>query len=149
MRWWLRIVVTLSLAPLLWRLVTAYIANQQGTSWSDLAHQSASLLGSLYLTFTAPALVLCGILAICDFVLKTLGLDLITVFLSPPIAGVVAAGVVHFVREPHVQAAEGAVVLAVVYGLVWGLTIREPLARKNNRNAVAGSRTSPTLTSGT
>ena len=131
MRWWLRVVLTLVLAPLIWRLCTGYIDSQTGTSWTDIAQQSLPLLGKVYATFTLPALVLCGgVLALVDIILQRLGLDLMTVVISPLLAFAVALGIVHFVQEPHVQAAEGATVLALVYGLVWGLTIREPRDRR-------------------
>ena len=134
MRWWRRVMLTLVLAPLLWRLVSAYLASQVGTSWSDLAQQSVPLLGKVYLTFTLPAAILCGgILALTDLILHRLGLDLLTVVVSPLLSFAIAFGIVALVREPHVQAAEGAVVLAIVYGLVWGLTIREPRPRRSDR----------------
>ena len=127
MRWWLRVLLTLVLAPPLWRLGSAYLASQLGTSWSDLAQQSVPLLGKVYMTFTLPALVLCGgILALADIILHRLGLDLLTVIISPLLAFAVVLGIVGLVKEPHVQSANGAIVLAIVYGLVWGLTIREP-----------------------
>jgi len=127
MRWWLRVVLTLVLAPLLWRLGVAYLASQQGAPWGDLARQSPQVLASVYITFTLPALGLCAVLAVMDLVLHKLGLDLFTVLLSPLVAGLVATAIVRFVRNPHVQeAGEVATLLAIAYGLVWGLTIREP-----------------------
>ncbi len=130
MRWWLRVVLTLTLAPLLWRLGGVYVANQLGTSWSDLAQQSIPLLDKVYLTFTLPAFALCGgILAVADIVLRRLGLDLMTVVVSPLLAFAVALAIVDLVKDPRVQSARGAIVLAVVYGAMWGLTIREPRPR--------------------
>ena len=126
MRWWHRLLVTLILAPLLWRLGVCYIASQQGSTWPDLAQQSLGVLLVAFLTFTLPALALCFVLLASDRLLHALGLDLMTVLVSPLIAFGIAWAVLHFVREPHVQAAEGALSLAVFYGLVWGLTIREP-----------------------
>lgn len=140
MRWWLRLVVTLLLTPLLWRLVTAYLANQQGMSWNDLLQQSPTILGGLYLMFTLPALVLCGaVLTLSDFVLDRLGLALLTVVVSPLLAWGVVALIVHFVPEPHAQAVASAMSLFVAYGLVWGLTIREPHRRLPARRATAAA----------
>ena len=131
MRWWLRVVLTLVLAPLLWRFADAYILNQQGTSWSDLAEQSIPLLGKVYVTFTLPALVLCGgLLALSDLILHRLGLDLLTVIVSPLLAGAVALAIFDLVHDARLEAAQGATVLAVTYGLVWGLTIREPRRKR-------------------
>ena len=127
MRWWLRVVLTLVLAPLLWRLGLGYLASQQGAVWGDLARQSPQVLASVYITFTLPALGLCAVLAVMDLALHKLGLDLFTVILSPLVASLVATAIVRFVANPHVQAVgEAATVVALAYGLVWGLTIREP-----------------------
>ncbi len=126
MRWWWRLLVTLILAPLLWRLGVAYIASQQGSTWDDLARQSVAILITVYLTFTLPALILCGlVLSLSDAILHRLGLDLMSVLVSPLLGWLVAAAVLAYVREPHVQAAQGAIPLAIFYGLVWGLTVRE------------------------
>ena len=48
-----------------------------------------------------------------------------SVLVSPLIAWAVATAVLRFVQEPHVQAAQGTVAVAIFYGLVWGLTVRE------------------------
>lgn len=131
MRWWHRLLVTLILAPLLWRLGVCYIASQQGSSWADLAQQSVGVLGEVYLVFTLPALVLCLVLLACDGLLHALRLDLMTVLVSPLVAFGIAEAVITLVPEAHVEAAaaQGALSLAVFYGLVWGLTIREPRRR--------------------
>ena len=148
MRWWLRVVLTLVLAPLLWRLGSAYLENQLGASWSDIAQQSIPVLGKVYMAFTLPAFVLCGgLLALVDIILHRLGLDLLTVIVSPLLAFAVTLGIIDVVQEPHVQAAHGAIVLAVVYGLVWGLTIREPRVRRSLRARGADIETSATTTS--
>ncbi len=132
MRWWVRLVVTLILAPLLWRLGVAYLASEQGATWSELAQKSGGVLVSVYLIFTIPGLILCGmVLTVSDWVLHKLGLDLLTVLASPLLAWVIAAAVLRFVPDSRVQAAQGAVVLSVIYGLVWGLTIREPRGRRS------------------
>ena len=125
MRWWQRLIITLILAPLLWRLGICYIASQQGSTWAELAQQSVDVMLAVFITFTLPALALCAVLLASDWLLHRLGLDLMTVLVSPLVAFGIASAVLRFVREPHVQAAHGAVSLAVFYGLVWGLTIRE------------------------
>ncbi len=125
MRWWQRLLVTLILAPLLWRLGVCYIASQQGSTWAELAQQSVGVLLSIFILFTVPALLLCGLLLLSDQALHRLGLDLMTVLVSPLIAFGIAEAVLHLVTDPRVQAAQGAVSLAVFYGLIWGLTIRE------------------------
>ena len=135
MRWWVRLIVTLILAPLLWRLGIAYIASEQGATWSDLAQQSGNVLASVYLTFTLPALVLCAILLGADRILHRLGLDLLTIIVSPILAWVVAAVILDLVQGSGGQSHGGAILLAVVYGLVWGLTIREPRTHRPGRQA--------------
>ena len=148
MRWWLRLVVTLILSPLLWRLAVAYLSAQQGAAWDDLARQSPAMLASLYITFTVPALVLCGvILTASDFVLRRLGLALLTVLVSPLLTCGVAVLIVDLVREPHVQAAKGAMSLFITYGLVWGLTIREPpISHPSRRETTAAEIDAPPAT---
>ena len=125
MRWWQRLLVTLILAPLLWRLGNCYIASQQGSTWHDLGLQSVDVLLAVFITFTVPALLLCAILIASDWLLHKLGLDLMTVLVSPLIAFGIAEAVLHLVTDPRVRALGDAVSLAVFYGLVWGLTIRE------------------------
>ena len=139
MRWWVRLIVTLILAPLLWRLGVAYLASEQGTTWNDLAQQSGNVLASVYLTFTLPALVLCAILLVADLILHWLGLDLLSVIVSPLLAWPVAAAMLYLAQGSGVQAHGGAILLAVVYGLVWGLTIREPRARRPNRRGASAA----------
>ena len=126
MRPWLRFVLTLVLGPLIWWLVGGYVATQQGSTiaqwWGDLPE----VLPHAYLVYTLPAVLLLVILLGIDRLLKLASLDLFTVIVSPVVAFGLAWAAVRFVPEPHVQAAGAVLPLFACYGLVWGLTIREP-----------------------
>lgn len=146
MRWWMRLVITLVLAPLLWWLGVAYLLTQQGAAWSDVFAQIVPVLESVYIVFTLPALVVCGVaLTASDMILSRLGIALLTVVVSPLLAGFIAAAVRHLVYEPHVQSATGAVPLAIIYGLIWGLTIREPRNRRPVPRRTADGKALPTV----
>ncbi len=138
MRWWVRFAVTLVVAPLLWRGGMTYLASTQGATWDDLARESVGVLAGAYLTFTFPALVLCAVLAAMDLLLHALGLNLLTVAASPLVAGALVAALMRLAPD---AAAAGAVALAVSYGLVWGLTIREPRHRRPARRRDAAADT--------
>lgn len=135
MRWWLRLIVTLVLTPLLWQLTRNYLAWHEGMGWGDLLQQTPTVLAGIYMVLTLPALVLCGIvLTASDALLRRLGVDLLTVIVSPLLAwGIAAASAWAFGRfapGPYAPVAAGAVPMLAVYGLVWGLTIREPRERR-------------------
>lgn len=146
MSWWLRFIVTLVLAPILWWAVTLYVGMRQGQDVSDWAPLFAAL-GEVYKLYTLPALVLLAfVLFPVDLLLRVLGIGLLSVVVSPLVAWLVALLVLTFVHDPRVQSAGDAVGLAVSYGLVWGLTTREPRRRrvrpttKDNDPADADSR---------
>ena len=140
MRWWVRLLVMLVVAPLLWRAGVAYLASVQGASWADLAAESWRVLAGAYLTFTLPALVLGALLAGMDLLLHALGLDLLTVAVSPLVAGALAAAAMRLLADPRLPM-EGATALAVTYGRGWGLTSREPKQRRPARRAGAAADT--------
>lgn len=126
MRWWLRFVLTLVFGPPLWWIVTGYVATQQGSTLGQWWQDVPKVLPEVYLLYTLPAVVLCVILLGLDRLLKLVSLDLFTVLVSPVLAYCLAWAVVTFVPEPHVKAAGAALPLFAFYGLVWGLTVREP-----------------------
>ena len=129
MRWWLRLMSTLVLGPPLWWIVTGYVATQQGTTFPLWLQASLKVLPSVYLAYTLPALLVCLVLVGVDRLLTLLSLDLFTVVVSPLVAYALAWGAVRFIPEPHVRSAGSALPLFACYGLIWGLTIREPRRR--------------------
>ncbi len=129
MRWWLRVVLTLVLGPLVWWSVVGYVATQQGMTSTQWLQAIPTKLPEVYLLYTLPALLLCAILYGIDLLLDLLSLDLFTVLVSPLVAYALAWAAVRFIPEQHVRAAGSALPLFACYGLVWGLTIREPLRR--------------------
>ncbi len=131
MAWWVRLIVTLVLAPLLWRTVGLYIDSQQGDAVADLLRQSVPLLGKVYLAYTLPvAAVLLAIILPVDLLLRKLGLDLLVVGVAPLVACAVPLVVDRVLHGPAGTGVTGLVGLAFAYGLVWGLTIREPATSK-------------------
>ena len=130
MRWWLRFVVTLMLGPPFWWTVTGYVATQQGATFSQWLQNLPRILVQVYLIYTLPALLVCVILYGVDRLLKLVSLDLFTVIVSPIVAYALAWAAVRYISEPHVRAAGSALPLFAFYGLVWGLTIREPRRRR-------------------
>lgn len=131
MRWWLRFVLTLVFGPPVWWIITGYVATQQGSTlgqwWQDLP----KVLPEVYLVYTLPALLLCVILLGIDRLLKLASLDLFTVLVSPIAAYGLAWAAVHFIPEQHAMAAGASLPLFAFYGLVWGLTIRDPGRRRD------------------
>ena len=130
MRWWLRFVLTLVFGPPLWWIAAGYVATQQGGTLMRWWQATPKVLPEVYLFYTLPALLLCALLFGLDRLLKLVSLDLFTVIMSPIVAYALAWAAVHFIPEPHVRAAGSALPLFVCYGLVWGLTIREPRQRR-------------------
>ena len=124
MRTWQRLVLTLVLAPLLWRLVAIYLANQGGEPAADLWQATPALLGKVYLVETIPAFLLLLVLVAMEWGLVRLGLDLLIFVVAPLVAAAIAFGVTSLVHDPRIP--EGLLGLFVAYGLVWGLSIREP-----------------------
>lgn len=126
MRWWSRFILTLVLAPPLFWAVLLYIGVRQG---GDIGGWSAVFrgLGEIYEIYTIPAIILVVLVLLpIDALLQRLGLALLTFIVSPLIGFFVALLILTFVKEPHVQAAAGALGLFAAYGLVWGWSIREP-----------------------
>ena len=130
MRWWLRFLVTLVLGPPLWWFLSGYLATQQGSTFAQWLQATPKVLLEVTLVYTLPALLLCAILLGLDRLLKLLSLDLFTVLVSPIVAYALAWAAVNFIPEQHVRAAGSSLPLFVCYGLIWGLTIREPLRRR-------------------
>ncbi len=130
MRWWLRFVLTLLMGPLVWWIASGYLATQQGSTFMQWLQATPKVLPAVYLVYTLPALLLCAILYAVDRLLKLASLDFITVIVSPVLAYGLAWAAVHYIPEQHVQAAGSSLPLLVCYGLVWGLTIREPRRRR-------------------
>ena len=131
MAWWVRLIVTLVLAPLLWRTDWIYIDSQQGGVFADLLRQSVPLLGKLYLAYTLPAAaVLLAIILPVDLLLRKLGLDLLVVGAAPLIACAVPFVLATVLPGAASTGATGLVGLAFAYGVTWGLTIREPATSK-------------------
>ena len=124
MRLWLRVVVTLVLAPLIWQAVEIYLGANQGGDPSDLAASSLRMLGTTYLIYSLPALAIIVVLLVpIDRLLALIGADLLVVAVAPLVAGLVPLVLAHV--DPRLDAA-GIGALAVLYGLVFGLTVREP-----------------------
>ena len=131
MAWWVRLLVTLVVAPLLWRAVGVYIGSQQGGVAADLLWQSAPLLGKLYLTYTLPAAaVLVAIMMPLDLLLRRFGLDLLVVGVAPLVACAVALLLARALDGAAGGEVSGLVGLAFSYGVTWALTIREPATSK-------------------
>ncbi len=131
MRWWLRLVLTLVFGPPVWWILTGYVATQEGSTLGQWWQNAPKVLAEIYVLYTLPALLLCAILLGIDRLLKFGSLDLFTVLVSPLAAFGLAWTAVHFIDEPHVGAAGASLPLFVCYGLVWGLTIREPGRRRD------------------
>ncbi len=128
MRLWLRVVVTLVLAPLIWQAAAIYLGANQGGDPGDLATKSLLLLPSLYLTYTLPALAIVALLLVpLDRLLALVGADLLVVGAAPIVAMLVPTLLGFVIHDPRLHAA-GIATLAFVYGLVFGLTVREPRA---------------------
>lgn len=120
-----RLVSTLVVAPPLFLAVVLYIRVQTaggGSFWPAAAKE----LGQLYLDVSLPALALILILAPLDYVLQRVDFGLTTIVISPLVAGLIVFGLGDVFNEPHVRKAAAMLPLFVVYGLVWGLTIRDP-----------------------
>ena len=131
MTWWARLILTLVLAPILWRAVGGYIETQQGADWAGVLTGSALVLGKVYLAYTIPAAVALLVLLLpADMLLRRLGLDLLIVVVAPLLA-CAAPIVLERVsgRAPTGQDA-GLLGLAFAYGITWALTIREPARDK-------------------
>ncbi len=125
MRLWHRILITLVLAPLLWQLGAIYLgANTSGAEGALAA--SMTNLPIAYLVYTLPALAIVALLLIpADRLLALIGADLLIVAVAPLLALAVPVVLRLFVDSPRLDAA-GLDGLAVLYGLVFGLTVREP-----------------------
>lgn len=131
MRWVLRAVATLVLAPPLYRLIFIYLASQQGDEAGDLLQASVEALLQYYTAFSVPALALIIlILTPAELLLKRSGLLLMTVVVSPLIAWPTALVFAHFIQDAQAKGTTGLVAIAVTYGLVWGLSIRETKPRE-------------------
>ncbi len=130
MRWWLRFLVTLAVGPLIWWTITGYVATQQGTTFMQWLSAIPKVLPQVSLIYTLPGLLLCAVLLGVDRLLKLVSLDLFTVIVSPLVAYGLASAAVHYIPEQHVRAAGSSLPLFACYGLVWGLTIREPRRRR-------------------
>ena len=131
MAWWVRLILTLVLAPLLWRTVGVYVESQQGGVATDLLAASVPLLGKLYLVDTLPAAaVLLAILLPLDLLLRRLGLDLLVIAVAPLVACSVALVVMRALPDGTGPEGVGPVGLAFAYGATWALTIREPAGEK-------------------
>ena len=131
MAWWVRLIVTLVLAPLLWRIAGVYVESQQGGVPADLLVQSVPLLGKLYLTYTLPATaVLLAILLPLGRMFRKLGLDLLMVAVAPLVACAAPLLLGKVLPEVAGTGVSGLLGLAFAYGLTWALTIREPATSK-------------------
>jgi hypothetical protein len=138
MRWWLRIILTLVLAPILWRLVAGYIAVNAGGSAMDIARGSAVVLGEIYVAYTLPALAIIILLLVpADIVLRRIGVAILIVGVAPLLACLVP---LVLARYGIGQDNGGMLGLAFAYGLVWGLTIREPRQTRGAAMAADASR---------
>ena len=139
-RWWVRVIVTLVLAPIVWRLAAVYLEAAQGGSPEDLLAASAAILPKLYLAYTLPALALIvAALIPAGLLLAPIGADLLIVGVAPLLA-VLAPGVLsHVLHDPRLDAA-GIECLALAYGLVFGLTVREPRRRQGIMRNTEGER---------
>ena len=104
-----------------------------GSGWSVLVDASQHLpdvlapLWPIYLGATLPvAAMTLLILLPAEVSLRRLGLDLLTVFVMPLVAYGVTYAVASFVPDPPAETLSNSLALAALYGLVFGLTIREP-----------------------
>ena len=132
MRWWLRILVTLVLAPILWQLAAVYVGSAQGGALDALITAATTTLPKTYLIYTLPALaVIVIVLLPADRLLALVGADLLVVVVAP----LVLSGAIH---DPRLDAA-GLRGLAFAYGLVFGLTVREPRTTPRRQAATQGS----------
>lgn len=124
MRWLFRPVTTLLLGPIVFVLVRLYL--QGAPSDAEMWRAAARQVGAIYATFTFPALILVlAILLPVDLILRRTGFGLATVLVSPILAIAAVSLLRDIVTEPHIQA-WSSLSLAAAYGLVWGLTIRDP-----------------------
>ncbi len=131
MAWWVRLLLTLVLAPLLWRTVGVYVESQQEGTLTDLLAQSGPLLGKLYLTYTLPAAaVLLAILLPLDLLLRRFGLDLLMIGIAPLVACALPLLLEKSLPAMVGDESSGLLGLAFAYGLTWALTIREPATSK-------------------
>ncbi len=125
MRWLFRPVTTLLLGPILYLLADLYLHAATGAEtagWKPAAEH----LQRIYMTFTLPALALVLLVLLpVDLVLRRTGFGLVTLVVSPVLAVAAVSLLRDIVTEPHVQA-WSSLWLAAAYGLVWGLTIRDP-----------------------
>ena len=129
MRLWLRVVVTLVLSPLLWQAGAIHLGAAQGGDPKLMAETSMRPLPRLYLTYTLPALAVVVLLLVpIDSLLALFGADLLIVAVAPLVAAMVPPLLSIVVHAPRLDVA-GIGTLACVYGLVFGLTIREPRRR--------------------
>ena len=127
MAWWTRLILTLVLAPILWRLVDLYIETQQGGVLADLLVQSGPVLGKVYLAYTLPAAALLLVLLLpADLLLRRLGLDLLIVAVGPLLACAAPIVVERLIGRGSPAQGAGLLGLAFAYGATWALTIREP-----------------------
>ena len=134
MAWWIRLIVTLVLAPLLWRLVTAYVASVQGSDPMDLVKSSGPILLGIYIGYTLPAAAMvAAVLTPVGYGLRRIGADLLIVGVAPLLACLTLIVLALVVKDPRIEAATGLLGLAFAYGLVWGLTIREPRAHRRRK----------------
>ena len=82
------------------------------------------MLGRIYVAYTLPALAIVVVLLIpVDLILRRIGLDILIVGIAPLLACLVPVVLAGFGIG---QDSVGVLGLAFAYGLVWGLTIREP-----------------------
>ena len=134
MRWWLRVLVPLILAPLVWQMAGVYLGTTQGGTPDAMLAAATKTLPKIYLVYTLPALALLLLLLMADRLLALLGLDLLIVAVAPLVAVLVLLVASRFVADPRLDALY---YLAFAYGLVFGLTVREP------PRAMTASRGSP------
>ena len=123
MRWWLRILVSLILAPILWQLAGIYLGTTQGGTPDAMVAAAYRTLPKLYLVYTLPAVALLLLLLLADRLLALAGLDLLIVAVAPLLAVLVLLVASRFIADPRLDALY---YLAFAYGLVFGLTVREP-----------------------
>ena len=131
MAWWARLILTLVLAPLLWRLVGFYVETQEGAAWGDVLAESGAVLGKVYLACTLPAAtLLLVVLAPADLMLRRLGLDLLIVVIAPALACAVPILLERLIGAASPAQGSGYLGLAFAYGATWALTVREPSRAK-------------------
>ena len=130
MAWWARLILTLVLAPILWRIVGGYIETQQGADWTGVLTGSGVVLAKIYLAYTIPAAAAVLVLLLpIDLLLRRLGLDLLVVFVAPLLTCALPI-VLERVGGRVPDQGAGLLGLAFAYGLTWALTIREPARDK-------------------